>query len=67
MRWGELAEAMAVVVDCLLHARESSVGLDRAIETVVGTMGRFQGKDVTSYLEAYRAEMFMRDIPEGSR
>ena len=27
-------------------------------------IGRFSGKDITSYLEAYRAEMVMRDIPE---
>ena len=31
---------------------------------IVGTIGQFGGKDVTSYLEAYRAEIVMRDIPE---
>ena len=30
---------------------------------IVGTIGRFGGKDATSYLEAYRAEMVMRAIP----
>ena len=27
-------------------------------------IGQFNGKDVTSYLETYRAEMLMRNIPE---
>ena len=48
MRRGKLAATMAVVVDRLLKARESFVGLDRAIETIVGMINRFNGKDVTS-------------------
>ena len=67
MRRGKLAATMAVVVDRLLNARESSIGLDRAIETIVATMGQFNVKDVTSYLEAYMDEMIMRDIQEGRR
>ena len=39
MRGNEVAEVMVVVVDRLLNAQESSVGLDRAIETIVGTLG----------------------------
>ena len=27
-------------------------------------MGRFNSKDVLQYLEAYKVEMLMRDIPE---
>ena len=30
-------------------------------------IGRFSGKDNTSYLASYRAEMLMRDIPEERR
>ena len=67
MRGSELVEARAIVVDRLLNARESSVGLDRAIETILGTTGRFNGKDVTIYLEDYKVKMFMRDIPEERR
>ena len=67
MRGSELAEAMAVAVDRLVNAREGTGALDRAIESVVGTIGRFGGKDATSYLEAYRAEMIMRDIPTDRR
>ena len=63
MRGSELAEAMAVAVDQLVSAREGTGALDRAIESIVGTIGRFGGKNATSYLEAYRAEMIMRDIP----
>ena len=37
MRGSELADVMAVALDHLVNARESSVGLDRAIETIVGT------------------------------
>ena len=48
MRGGELAKAMTVAVNRMLNAQESSAGLIRAIETMVGTMGRFNGKDVTS-------------------
>ena len=48
-------------------AREGTGALDRAIEAVVGTIGRFSGKDATRYLASYRAEMLMRDIPEERR
>ena len=67
MRGSELAEAMAVAVDHLVSAREGASALDRAIEATVGKIGRFGGKDATSYLEAYKSEMQMRDIPEDRR
>ena len=67
MRGSELAEAMVVVVDQLVNAREGMGALDRAIESIVNTIGRFGGKNATSYLEAYQAEMIMRDIPEDKR
>ena len=62
MRGSELAEAMAITVDRIVSARGGTGALDRAIEAIVGTIGWFDGKDATSYLEAYRAEMVMRDI-----
>jgi hypothetical protein len=46
---------------------EGASALDRAIEAVVGTIGRFSGKNATSSLEAYRAKMVMRDITEDRR
>ena len=64
MRGSDLAEAMASTVDRIVSAREGTGALDRVIEAIVGTIGRFGGKDATSYLEAYRAEMVMRDILE---
>ena len=64
MRGSEFAEAMAVVVDRIVSTREGTNALDMAIEATVDKIGRFNGKDATSYLEAYRAEMQMRDIPE---
>jgi hypothetical protein len=67
MRGADLAEAMASVVDQIVSAREGAASLDRAIEAVVGTIGRFSEKNATSYLEAYRAEMVLRDIPEDRR
>ena len=67
MRGLELAKAMAATVDRRVNAREGTGTLDRAIEVIVGTIGRFGGKNATSYLEAYRAEMVMRDIPEDRR
>ena len=67
MRGSDLVEAMALAVDRIVSAREGTSALDRAIEAVVGTIGRFGGKDTTSYLEAYRAEMVMRDIPKDRR
>ena len=64
MRGSELAEAMVSAVDRTVSACEGTGALDKAIEAIVGTIGRFGGKDATSYLEAYRAEMVMRDISE---
>ena len=67
MRGSEFTEAMMVAVDRLVSAREGTGTLDRAIKSIVGMIGRFGGKNATSYLEAYRAEMIMRDIPEDKR
>ena len=67
MRGSKLVEAMASAVDRIVSAREGTGALDQAIDAIVGTIGRFGGKDATSYLEAYRAEMVMRDIPEDRR
>jgi hypothetical protein len=64
MREADLAEAMASAVDRIVNTREGAGALDRAIEAVVGTIGRFGGQTATSYLEAYQAEMVMRDNPE---
>ena len=58
---------MAVAVDCILYVREGTSTLHRAIEATLGMIGRSNGKDLTSYLEAYRSEMMMRDICEDRR
>ena len=39
MRGSELAEAIAVAVDRLVSAREGTGALDRAIESIVSTIG----------------------------
>ena len=44
---------MASAVDRIVSAREGISALDRVIEAIVSTIGRFGGKDATSYLEAY--------------
>ena len=67
MRGSELAEAMAAIVDCIVNVREGTGTFDSAIEAIVGMIGRLNGKDVTKYLEAYKAEMIMRDILEERR
>jgi hypothetical protein len=54
-------------VDRIVSGREGAGALDRAIEAIVGSIGRFDGKIATSYLDAYRAKMVMRDIPEDRR
>ena len=64
MRGSELVEAMASAVDQIVSVREGTSAVDRAIEVIVSTIRRFGGKNTMSYLEAYRAEMVMRDIPE---
>ena len=58
---------MATTVDRIVSAHEGTSALDRSIEAIVGTIGWFGGKDATNYLEAYRDEMVMRDIPEDRR
>ena len=67
MRGSDPSEAMASAVDRIVNAREGTGALDRAIEAVVGTIGRFSGKDATKYLASYGAEMLMQDIPEERR
>ena len=52
MRASELANVMVVVVDRLVNARDNTNSLERVMETVVGTTGRFNGKDVTNYCKS---------------
>ena len=63
----ELVEVMTATMDRLINLRESTIWLDRAIEIIVGTSRRFNGKDVSSYLEIYKAERLMRDILEARK
>ena len=43
--------------------RDNSGDLDKAIEKIVDANGPINGKDVTRYLEGYKTEMWMMDIP----
>ena len=52
MKGLELAEAKDSTVDRIVSACEGTSALNRAIGAIVGMIGRFGGKDVTSYLEA---------------
>ena len=47
MRASELAEAMAAAFNHIVSAWEVMGTLDRAIEAIVGTIGRFNGKYMT--------------------
>ena len=47
--------------------RETTSGLDKAVESIVGKADRFNGKDVTNYLETFKAEMLMRDVSDDRR
>ena len=67
MRESDLPEAMASAVDRVVSMREGTGALGRAIEAVVGTIGRFSGKDATSYLASYRAEMIMKRMSSTNR
>ena len=67
MQGGELAKAIATVIDHLVNAQESTYGLDRAIETVVTTTSQFNGRDTRSYLEAYKAKILMQAVLEDRR
>ena len=55
---------IVATMEKIMQERENTTSLDQAIETVVGTTSRFNGKDVFCYLETYKAEVLMRDIPE---
>ena len=46
MRGSDLVEVMASSVDRIVTTHEGTGALDRAIESVVDTIGRFDGKDV---------------------
>ena len=67
MRGDELAGAMVASLDRLLNSQESSSGLDRAVEMIVGTTGQLNGKDVSDYMEVYKLEMLMWNILEDRR
>ena len=56
-----------VYMDQLMHAGESTVGLNRAIETIVVASGCFNKKGISRYLEAYQAKMLMRDISKAKQ
>ena len=60
MRGNEVAEAMVVAINHVVNARESANGLDRSVETIVGMISRFNGKDATNYWEAFKVEIPMR-------
>ena len=47
-----------------VNSRNDTSALDTTIELIDGVIGQFNGKDTMSYLEAYRVEMMIRDIPE---
>ena len=53
---------MVVSVDHMVSAREGTDALDRAIESIVSTIGRFGGNNVTSYLDTYQVNMIIRDM-----
>ena len=63
MRGSDLVEAMALVVDRIVSAREGTDALDRVIEAVVGTIRRFSWKDATSYLASYSEERRLAGFP----
>ena len=48
MRGSELAEAMATTIDRIVSARNRTGALDRAIEAIVTTIGRFGGEEYVS-------------------
>ena len=43
------------------------MGLDRALEKIVGTTARFNGKDVINSLDAFKEKMLMTDILDDKR
>ena len=47
----DLATMMVAAMDRMMQEQDNTMGLDRAIETVIGTMGRFDGNDISRYLE----------------
>ena len=50
-----------------MQERENMIDLDWAIETIMRMPSRFNEKDDSWYLEAYKAEMLMKDIPEAKQ
>ena len=54
---------MTIMMERMLRKRDNTIGLDKAIKKIVDANGRFDGKDVTRYLEAYKTEMRTMDIP----
>jgi hypothetical protein len=68
-KWmGELEEItewmMSALLAHLVLENSTPPGLNKAIDNLVETAGRFNGRNATRYLHTYEAEMLLRSISD---
>ena len=51
---------MTMIMDPMLHERNNTVGIDKAIQRTVDANKKY----VSRYVEPYKMEMQMRNLPE---
>ena len=64
MQGEDFVSMMFATMNRMMRKRENKVVLHKAIEMVIGTTNRVNGKEISRYLEVYKAKMLMRDIAE---
>ena len=59
-----ISNLLAMVMDHMLHERDNTMGLDKAIESIVVALGHFDGRKIFRYVVSYKLEMYLRDVLE---
>ena len=57
-------ERMMAIVEQMMSSRDNDASVEKALERVVEIEGRFDGRNITKFLDAYKREMNQMDVSE---
>ena len=57
-------ERMMEIVEQMMSSRDNDASVEKALERVVEIEGRFDGRNITKFLDAYKREMNQMDVSE---